>query len=265
MTHADWNPAQYHRFQDERSRPFHDLLAMVRVERPMGRVADLGCGSGELTALVAERTGAADCVGVDNSPAMLAAAAAHTRPGLRFVDGDLGAWTSAADHDLVIANASLQWVSDHAAVLARWVQALAPGGQLAVQVPSNADQPSHLVAAEVAARPHFAEAFGPSGPPEDPVARNVPAPEAYARLLHALGFAEQRVLLEVYPHLLPESRSVVEWVKGTTLTRFQKRLPADVFARFLAEYEERLLEVIGRGAPYFFPFKRVLLWGRLPA
>lgn len=264
MTTADWNPEQYHRFQDERSRPFHDLLAMVRVDRPMRRVVDLGCGSGELTALVAERTAAADCRGLDNSPAMLAAAAAHARPGLRFEDGDLATWTSAGDHDLVIANASLQWVPDHADVLARWTRALAPGGQLAVQVPSNADQPSHLVATEVASRAHFAAAFGPAGPPADPVGRNVLAPDTYARLLHGLGFVEQRVLLEVYPHVLPESRAVVEWVKGTTLTRFQRRLPTDLFARFLAEYEERLLEVIGRSAPCFFPFKRVLLWGRLP-
>lgn len=264
MTHADWNPEQYHRFQEERSRPFHDLLGMVRVDRGVRRMADLGCGSGELTVLAAERTGAAECVGVDNSPAMLAAAAAHARPGVRFEDGDLATWTSTADHDLVLANASLQWVADHPAVLARWAAALAPGGQLAVQVPSNADQPSHLVAAEVAARPHFATAFGPDGPPPDPVASNVLAPEAYAQLLHGLGFSEQRVLLEVYPHVLPEGRSVVEWVKGTTLTRFQKRLPPDVFAQFLAEYEERLLDVIGRGAPCFFPFKRVLLWGRLP-
>jgi trans-aconitate 2-methyltransferase len=261
---TDWNPAQYHRFSDERSQPFVDLIGLVRHDRPLRRAVDLGCGSGELTALAMQRLGLVDTVGIDNSPAMLVAAEAHAVPGLRFEAGDIGGWTSHHDHDLVLANASLQWVPDHPSVLARWRDALAPGGQLAVQVPSNAHQPSHVVAREVAALPRFADAFGPAGPPPDPVERNVLEPEAYARLLHELGFVEQHVRLQVYPHLLGESRDVVEWVRGTTLTRFQKVLPPDVFAEFLAEYETRLVTRLGQHSPYFFPFRRVLLWARLP-
>jgi trans-aconitate 2-methyltransferase len=261
---ADWNPAQYHRFADERSQPFVDLIGLVRTDRPLRRAVDLGCGSGELTALAVERLGLIDTVGIDNSPAMLAAAGAHAGPGLRFDHGDIGGWTSHDDHDLVLANASLQWVADHPAVLARWRDALAPGGQLAVQVPSNAHQPSHVVAREVAALPRFIDAFGPTGAPPDPVERNVLEPEVYARLLYDLGFVEQHVRLQVYPHLLGESRDVVEWVRGTTLTRFQKVLAPDVFADFLAEYETRLVARLGHHSPYFFPFRRVLLWGRLP-
>jgi trans-aconitate 2-methyltransferase len=261
---ADWNPTQYHRFADERSRPFVDLLDLVQPGPSVHRAVDLGCGSGELTAMAVDRLGLTDTLGVDNSPAMLAAAADHARPGLRFEHGDIAGWTSSGDHHLVLANASLQWVPHHAAVLARWTAALAPGGQIAVQVPSNAHQPSHVVAREVAALPRFAAAFGPGGPPVDPVERNVLAPEDYARLLYDLGFVHQHVRLQVYPHLLGESRDVVEWVRGTSLTRFQKVLPADVFADFLAEYEARLLDRIGVHSPYFFPFRRVLFWARLP-
>ena len=147
---GDWNPAQYHQFANERTQPFLDLLALVRTDTPIARAVDLGCGSGELTALAADALGVADCRGVDSSPAMLAAAAAHRRPGLEFAAGDIADFTSDHDHQLVLANASLQWVPDHAAVLARWRDALAPGGQLAVQVPSNARMPSHTVAAAVA-------------------------------------------------------------------------------------------------------------------
>lgn len=259
---SDWDPTQYHRFAQERAQPFHDLLALVRRDRPVRRMVDLGCGSGELTAVAATSLEAGDAVGLDTSPAMLTEAARHARPGLRFAAGDLATWTSSADHDLVLANASLQWVPDHPGVLARWAAALTDGGQLAVQVPANAAQPSHTVAAEVAARPHFADAFGPTGPPPDPVADHVLEPEAYAALLHDLGLAEQHVRLQVYPHLLPASRSVVDWVRGTTLTRFQKVMHPEAFARFLVEYEARLLEVIGDRSPYFFPFRRILLWAR---
>jgi trans-aconitate 2-methyltransferase len=260
---ADWNPAQYHRFADERSRPARDLLAMVQ-PASMARAVDLGCGSGELTAMVADALHVTEMVGIDSSAAMLAAAVPHARPGLRFEAGDLAVWTAPGDHQLVFANAALQWVPAHDVVLRRWREGLAPGGQLAVQVPANAHMPSHVVADQVAHLPRFLEAFGPAGPPPDPVAQHVLAPEQYAVLLHELGFEQQEVVLRVYPHVLPRSRDVVEWVRGTTLTRFQKVLAPDVFAAFLAEYEARLLDVIGEHEPYFFPFRRILLWGRLP-
>lgn len=248
-------------FADERAQPFHDLLALVDAGA-VGRAVDLGCGPGELTVLLADRTGATDVVGLDNSPAMLSSAAEHARRGVRFVEGDLGQWTSGHDHDLVFASASLQWTPDHPAVLARWAAALAPGGQLAVQVPANAYMPSHTVAAEVAHREPFLSAMG-GAPPADPVALNVLEPEEYAQLLHDLGFARQHVRLQVYPHVLPSSRDVVQWVRGTTLTRFQRVLEPELFERFVVAYEAELLRQIGDRSPYFFPFRRVLLWGRL--
>ncbi len=189
----------------------------------MKNAVDLGCGTGELTRLAASRLSCREMLGVDNSPSMLAEAGANDEPGVRFTHGDLAGWTSPADHDLVLANASLQWVPDHQAVLGRWAAALAPGGQLAVQVPANAYMPSHTVASEVAHTEPFLAAFGSLGPPADPVADNVLEPEQYASILFDLGFAEQHVRLQVYPHVLPSSHSVVDWVRGTTLTRFEKR------------------------------------------
>jgi trans-aconitate 2-methyltransferase len=203
-------------------------------------------------------------VGIDNSDAMLASAAAHAGPAVRFRHGDLATWTSAADHDVVLAAASLHWVPDHPAVLRRWTAGLAPGGQLAVQVPANADAPAHTVAVALAHTEPYRSAFGPAGPPPDPVAANVLAPEQYATVLYELGFARQHVRLQVYPHMLPSSRHVVEWVKGTTLTRFESVLPAALYARFLQDYERELLAVLGRHEPHFFPFRRILFWGRRP-
>jgi trans-aconitate 2-methyltransferase len=258
-----WNPTQYTKFANERSLPFFDLLELVE-PATFGRAVDLGCGTGALTAVAAQRFGAADMLGIDASPAMLEEAEARIGPRLRFEHGDIAPWTSSGDHDLVIANASLQWVADHPAVLARWTAALAPGGQLAVQVPSNAQMPSHTVAREVARSEPFLSAFE-GEPPADPVEQNVLSPEHYAQLLYELGFQRQHVRLQVYPHVLASSRDVVEWVKGTTLTRFQRLLPADLFEQFLAVYEQRLLEVVGDCSPFFFGFRRVLLWGRLVA
>ena len=262
MTDA-WNPVIYDRFKAERSQPFVDLVGLVRGRTP--RLVDLGCGTGELTRRAVETLGSTDALGIDHSWAMLVNAAAHALRGrLRFLEGDIGEWTADRDCDLVLANASLQWVPDHPAVLARWTAALAPGGQIAVQMPTNAAYPSHTVAVEVAREKPFVSAFGPAGPPLDPVAAYVGSPQEYAQLLFDLGYAEQCVRLQVYAHVLPETRSVVDWVAGTTLTRFERVLTPERYEQFLARYEERLIEVLGDRRPFLFPFQRLLIWGRRP-
>ncbi len=195
---------------------------------------------------------------------MLDKASEHVSASVRFEYGDIGDWTSSGDIDLVLAAASLQWVPNHADVIARWTAALRPRGQIAIQVPANADMPSHAVARQVAERQPYLSMFGPAGPPIDPVQAYVLRPEEYAEILHDLGFERQHVRLQVYPHVLPSTRHVVEWVRGTMLTRFEKRLDEEAFAAFVADYQTELLRQLGDHQPHFFPFRRILLWGRLP-
>jgi trans-aconitate 2-methyltransferase len=266
-----WDPDQYRKFAAERAQPFHDLVALVS-PIPGGRAVDLGCGTGELTAELHDGVGAALTVGIDSSEAMLAQARPLARPGLRFEPGDIatfhrpasgpGSPDPAGRYDLVFSNAALQWVPDHVELFGRLATALRPGGQLAVQMPANADHPGHLAAAEVALEPPFLEAMD-GRPPPDPVGQ-VMAPERYAELLDRLGFATQRARLEVYGHRLASSGAVVEWTRGTSLTRFTRVLTPELFEAFLVRYRQRLLEVLGDQAPYFYAFKRILLWGRLP-
>lgn len=258
-----WNADQYERFKDERRQPFDDLVGGLATLAG-GRALDLGCGPGTLTLDLSDRLGATDVVGVDNSLAMLEAARKRARPGVRFLEGDLASYQPEAPVDLVLANASLQWVPRHAEVLAGWVSFLKPGGQLAVQVPTNADHPSHTVAVEVAAEARFADWWGSEGPPADTVSQNVLPPERYAEILYKLGLVDLRVQLRVYPHVLPSAEGVVEWVKGTALTRFQARLSPERYAGLLAAYRERLLARLGQEQPFFYPFKRILMWARRP-
>ena len=258
-----WNPDQYDRFKAERSAPFHDLVALVEPLPPGSRVVDLGCGTGELTAGLVERWQPAELLGVDSSPAMLAEAEPRAGGPLRFAAGDLAEPGLAGRFDVVLANASLQWVPDHPGVLARWTDLLAPGGQLAVQVPANLDHASHVVAEEVAHEPRFADALG-GDVPRDTV-HNVCRPEQYAELLDALGFTRQHVRLQVYGHHLGSTADVVEWVKGTSLTRFRTRMDDATYDAFVDRYRTRLLQVLGDRKPFFYTFKRILFWGRLPA
>ncbi len=261
MSSADWDPQQYAQFAEQRAKPFWDLVELVH-RGAIDRAVDLGCGTGSLTVSVAERLGIGEMTGIDNSPRMLEVAETRGRVAVKFEYGDISRWTSGGDHDLVLANAALHWVPDHQAVLERWVAALAPEGQLAVQIPANHDHPSHLVSTYVATQEPFASAFG-GEPPPDPVAANVLAPDRYATLLHELGLAEPHVRLQVYPQVMASSDDVVEWTKGSSLTRFFRRLPDELHEPFVDAYREELLGRIGRVEPYFYAFKRILMWGRL--
>jgi trans-aconitate 2-methyltransferase len=251
-----WEPETYNRFAAEREQPFWDLAGLLgAVDRP--DVVDLGCGDGRLTAALHTRLAAASTLGIDSSDAMLANSSEHAGSGVSFQRGDLADWPVTREAvDIVFANASLQWAPDHPGVLARWVTGLRSGGQLAVQVPANADHPSHVVAREVGR-----ELLGDDAPP-DTVMANVLAPERYAELLDELGFEEQHVRLQVYVHHLASTNDVVEWVQGTSLTRFRAVLDDESYAHFIDVYRARLLAVLGERSPYLYPFKRILLWGR---
>jgi trans-aconitate 2-methyltransferase len=251
-----WDPQQYERFREERAQPFHDLLALVEA-RPGMRVADLGCGTGDVTLTLHRRLLARETVGVDNSAAMLAKA--PREPGLRFVQEEIERFAPPEPFDLIFSNAALHWVSDHGALLTRLTAALAPGGQLAVQMPANDEHPSHATAHELARSQEFRRLLGgfERRPP-------LMEPARYAAWLHTLGYARQRVYLQVYGHLLERREQVIEWVRGTLLTDYQKRLqPAD-FERFLQRYRELLLPQLAEERPFFYTYPRLFLWGALP-
>jgi trans-aconitate 2-methyltransferase len=253
-----WRPEQYERFRAEREQPGLDLIALVRPV-PGGRVVDLGCGAGELTARLHRQARARETLGIDSSPAMLGRAArALAGEGLGFQRETIEAFLEREQRwDVVFSNAALHWVADHEALVPRLAAAIAPEGQLAVQMPANEDHPSHAVAAEVAGEARFADALRG-------FARRPPllAPERYAALLARLGFRDMNVRLQVYAHWLASRDEVVEWVKGTLLTEYERRLPAELFAAFLARYRERLLPRLADERPFFYPFKRILLWAR---
>ena len=279
-----WDPKQYELFRNERSRPFFDLLEGlvnheahalegrkgVRHKNP-SRVVDLGCGTGELTKILHEKTCATQTIGIDSSEEMLSKAPTDVA-GLSFERADIAQFVRKRDattpaagayrsqrgddrYDLIFSNAALQWVPSHQALFADLVDALAPGGELAVQMPVNHDHVSHLVAAEVAKLPRFEDAFGG-------YVRHVPvlAPETYATLLEKLGMIEQNVRVQVYAHRLESRAGVIDWVKGTLLTDYAVRLSEADYTAFLAEYTRLLFEQLPDERPFFYPFKRILIW-----
>ena len=266
-----WDATLYLRFGGERARPFFDLLARVGAELP-GYVADMGCGPGNLTALLAERWPSATVCGVDNSPQMIEAARQLTpavarrsagssgsgsavtsrAPGLSFVLDDIRHWEPQSLPDVIISNAVLQWVPGHRELLVRWADQLADGGWLAFQVPGNFDQPSYAIMREMAASARWRPLLR-----DVELNRQSADPADYTELLARTG-CEADAWETTYVHILPGDDPVLEWYKGTGLRPVLAALDTDQAADFLAEYGTRMRQAYPPSSfGTVFPFRRV--------
>jgi trans-aconitate 2-methyltransferase len=227
-----WDPRQYARYRDERSRPFFDLIAQVGTESP-GCVLDVGCGSGELTVTLSERWPNATVRGVDSSAEMIASTPSGSRVSFSVrAAQDL----DAVGVDVLVSNAALQWVPQHPELLTTWAGQLNDDGWIAFQVPSNFGAPSHRLMAELADSPQWRDRL-------EGVLRGALAvrePEEYLDLMTAQGLHTE-VWQTEYLHVLGGENPVLAWVAGTGLRPILAALEDDEAARFTAEYAAMLL------------------------
>ncbi len=251
-----WDPEQYLRYAGHRIRPAIELLQRVDVDRA-ARIVDLGCGTGNTTALLAERWPNAAVTGVDNSPEMLATARSE-HPGWRWVEADIATWEPDEPLDVVYSNAALHWVADHRTLLPRLLQMLRPSGMLAVQMPRNFDQPTHTLVAETVS----------DGPWRDvltPLLRDWPVLTVgeYHRVL-AASATEVDVWSTTYVQTLTGPNPVAEWTKGSVLRPLLGALDADEGAAFVAAYGRRIEAAYPPEADgtTLLPFTRVFLVAR---
>lgn len=231
---ADWSPGQYLKFEEERTRPAAELLARVPATRPR-RVLDVGCGPGNSTELLAARFPQAEIVGMDSSPEMIAAARKRL-PSAEFRVADIGDYVPATAFDVIFGNAVFQWVPDHLAVLARLLATCPPGGSLAIQVPDNRNEPTHMLMAAVARSGPWREKF------LEPIRRDaIPAPSQYYDRLKPLA-ASVDVWHTTYYHVLAGPQAIVDWVMSTGLRPWLDRLDDGEREAYLAAYLERIAE-----------------------
>jgi trans-aconitate 2-methyltransferase len=229
----DWSARQYLKFEDERTRPPRDLLAQVPLQRPH-KVVDLGCGPGNSTELLVERYPDSGVVGLDSSPDMLRKARERL-PKCEFIEADIATWTPDARTDLLFANAVIQWLPDHAAVLRRLLQALPEGGVLAVQMPDNTREPALRFQREVGESGPWADHPEIKAAPRD----DLPSVEAYYDLLKPVC-THLDIWHTVYNHVMTSPEAITEWFKGSSLQPFLSPLDAKAREQFLAAYTKKI-------------------------
>lgn len=247
---TDWDPSNYLQFADERGRPFADLTGQIAARSPE-LVVDLGCGPGNLTVGLEERWQGAEVVGVDASPAMIAQATPLASDRLHFELADLREWRPARPVDVLISNATLQWVPGHRDLLPGLLGLLRRGGWLAFQVPGNFDQPSHRLLHELADEPPYRSwtrgierpaAFGP---------------ETYLADLAGLGCRVQ-AWETTYLHVLDGPDPVFRWISATGARPVLAALPDELRPGFETAYKQRLLEAYpAQSFGTVLPYRRV--------
>lgn len=251
-----WDPAIYLAFDDHRGRPFYELCNRIAAESPRA-VVDLGCGPGNLTATLANRWPQAKVSGLDSSSEMVTAARER---GVDAEVVDVVDWLPGTDTDVVVCNAVLQWVSGHDKLLSRWVAALPSGAWLAMQVPGNFAEPSHVLARELATAPRWRDELSEVVLREEDA---VYSPAEYAELLTDVGCTVD-AWETTYQHRLTGDDPVLAWISGTALRPIRSALDDVRWQRFTAELAPQLREAYPRrpDGSTWFPFHRIFMVAR---
>jgi trans-aconitate 2-methyltransferase len=249
QTPGAWNPNQYLKFADERTRPCRDLAAAISLPR-VERIIDLGCGPGNSTTVLAERWPDADITGLDHSTSMIEVAC-REQPQRRWIVRDISDWAEGESErfDLVFSNAALQWVDDHETLYPKLMKRLRPGGALAVQIPSGFNELPHRLMRELAPakiKPKVWHAHEPG------FYYDALAPHA----------VRVDVWETIYQHVLPDADAIVEWYKGTGLRPYLEAIVEDTQReQFLTAYRARIREAYtpSPDGKVLFPFRRLFV------
>lgn len=249
-----WDPELYHKFRNERSAPFEDLIGLIIARKGL-RVLDLGCGTGEFTRQVSDLLPDSKVLGIDSSAEMLKRAFDIKSGNLNFelcpIEEVEGKW------DLIFSNAAIQWVDNHKELVPKLVSLLNTGGQIAIQLPANHTHPTQQLIAQLATEEPFKTALN-----SWQRKWSVLSIRQYSELLYESGAVDINVFEKIYPHVLKGVDGVIEWLSGTALIPYYERLPEDLHDAFLQKYRQRLLDLYPK-APVFFPYQRIFFSARL--
>jgi trans-aconitate 2-methyltransferase len=217
---------------------------------------DIGCGPANSTEVLAQRYPEARVSGLDSDADMIEAARRRMPQG-DFTLGSLDDWAPDTAYDVILSNAVLHWIPEHAALLPRLAGYLAPGGTLAIQMPNNLLQASHLAMCEIAGRPEWAHKLSPD------MARRTPIhePAWYFEVLQPHCTAIDIWQTTYCHHLRGGIDEIVEWFKGSALRPFLAVLDDGEKAQFMGEYRAAIARAYPtlKDGSTLLPFPRMFI------
>ena len=251
---TSWDPSNYLRFGEKRTRPAVDLASRIALDAPT-TVIDLGCGPGNSTQVLRQRWPGARVCGLDSSPEMIASAK-QSHPDQEWILAGIEDWSAGTPYDVVFSNAALQWVCDHVSLTRRLFSQVAPGGVLAFQIPSSAYSPVRSLIHEIAQD----EAWG-SRMDEARAALTMEEPHFYYDALAPQADSVDIWETEYY-HVMESPFAIVEWMSSTGLRPFLNALDSDEekqhFVALLTEHATEAYPMRSDGR-VLFPFRRTFV------
>ncbi|TKC08300.1 methyltransferase domain-containing protein [Pedobacter polaris] len=251
-----WNPKTYNQFKTERYAPFYDILDLIEI-KPNLKVIDLGCGTGELTSMLAEKLPNAKVLGVDSSIEMLNEAKAFASETLSFKQNSIEEQIDTNQKwDLIFSNAAIQWVDDHETLFPKIIRLLNPNGQLAIQMPSQTQNALNQILDNlVQEEPYQNSLLGYHR--TSPVLKT----DAYAQLLFEGGAKTITVFEKIYPIIAKSSNDLYDFISGSALPPYLEKLNGEMRENFIAEYKKRIQTRFPK-SPTLYPFKRIIIAGK---
>ncbi|KNC07991.1 trans-aconitate methyltransferase [Pantoea sp. RIT-PI-b] len=230
----DWNPQLYRQFESERTRPARELLERIP-QADVRFATDLGCGPGNSTELLVQAWPNAQITGIDSSEAMLQQARERL-PSCRFQQADIRTWQAEQPQQVIYANASLQWLTEHHTLLPHLVSQLAVGGALAIQMPDNLEEPSHRLMRDVAERENWQGLISPQAADR----KRLLTTDQYYDLLSDAG-CQVDIWRTTYYHPMTDAQGIITWLRATGLRPFLAGLDDTQQSAFLHDYHQALI------------------------
>lgn len=251
-----WNPEIYNKFKNIRYQPFYDLAGFIQPVKGM-KAIDLGCGTGEQTAILADKFKEANFLGVDSSAEMLEKSKSLEMDNLHFRNATTEETLKSGEKwDLIFSNAALQWSNDHEILFPELIKLVNPKGQFAVQMPVQPENKLNVILSDLVDEEPFKSYL--KGYKRDSPVLSI---DEYAQILFDGGLQELQILQKVYPIIANDHETLYNFISGSALIPYIERLKGEEKALFIKAYKERIAEHFPK-LPAIYSFKRILLYGK---
>jgi len=253
-----WNPEIYNKFKNIRYQPFYDLADLIKPAKSI-KAIDLGCGTGEQTAILADKFKGANFLGIDSSAEMLEKSKSFETDNLQFHQSTIeDTLDSAEKWDLIFSNAALQWSNEHKTLFPRLIDLLNPQGQFAVQMPVQKENLLNKMLFELVEEEPFKSDL--KGWKKDSPVLSI---DEYAQILFDGGLEDIQIAQKVYPIIANDHDTLYDFISGSSLIPYMERLAGEQKERFINAYKEKIAKHFPK-LPAIYAFKRILLYGRKP-